>query len=203
LSEAKGAPAAKDKDQSKRALLRLWLVLTACLGVLTFLIYRLFWHRLFTTVPCTPYEGCPLGAGLSAVASLVFASGTALLLAILLQNRGRYRQVFRISRARLIGAAALAALTPLGIFSGVPWILLPMLVFLIAAASSTGAGLGGMAIPMMAATLVIAITLAYPIACLLVSGLRNRFLRFAGFTLVWWSAYCLVLMLFGLRKFVL
>lgn len=60
-----------------------------------------------------------------------------------------------------------------------------------------------MAIPTFVGTFLVAVALAYPLSCLLVSGLRKRLVRLAGFTLVWWSAYCLVLMLFGLRKFVL
>lgn len=182
----------------KRALLRTWLTLTAGIGVATFLFYRLFWAGTFATDNCR-FTGCALGPALSALTSLVFAAGAALLIAILLQNRGRYRQVFRLSRARVIGAAVLAALAPLVIFSGVPWILLPMLIFSASIAFSARSGLA--TIPMLVATPIIAMAVAYPISCLLVSGLRKKLLRFAGFTLIWWSAYCFVLMLPGLLIF--
>ncbi len=203
MSESFAASTSTGETGRKRALLRLWLSLTAGLGVATFLFYRFLWAGLFTEVPCVPSRGCALGPALSALVSFIFAAGPALLLAILLRSRGRYRQVFRIGRARLIGAAALAALAPVVIFSGAPWVLLAMLIFGVWAALATPAGPGAMAIPMLVGTFLVAVALAYPLSCLLVSGLRKRLVRLAGFTLVWWSAYCLVLMLFGLRTFVL
>lgn len=198
MSDSAAGPAAADDQNRKRALLRTWLALTAGIGVATFIAYRFFWAGHFAPDSCS-YTGCALGPALSALTSLVFAAGVALLIAILLQNRGRYRQVFRLSRARVIGAAVLAALAPLVILSGVPWILLPTLIFGASAAFSAESGLA--AIPMLVATLIIATAVAYPISCLLVSGLRKKLLRFAGFTLIWWSAYCFVLMLLGLRIF--
>lgn len=198
LSDTSAGPDRADETVRKRALLRLWLMLTAIIGIATFLFYRFFWAGLFAANNCKT-EACALGPALSALTSLVFAAGVALLIAILMQSHGRYRQVFHFSRARVIGAAVLAALAPLVIFSGVPWILLPMLIFGASVAFSAGSGLA--AIPMLVATLIIAMAVAYTISCLLVSGLRKRLARFAGFSLIWWSAYCFVLMLMGLQVF--
>lgn len=202
MSDANGAPAAGDDIGRKRALLRTWLTLTAAIGIATFLFYRLFWAGHFASDRCAA-RGCALGPAASALASFVSAAGVALLLAILLLNRGRYRQVFRRSRARLIGAAALAALAPVVIYSGEPWILLPTLLVGVGAAFSIGAGFAAMSIPVALLTFLVAIALAYPVSCLLVSGLHRKLVRLAGFSLVWWSAYYLVLMLFGLRRFML
>ncbi|HQU67959.1 MAG TPA: hypothetical protein PLI43_07145 [Albidovulum sp.] len=196
MSNANGAPAAGDDIGRKRALLRLWLTLTVNIGSVTFFFYQFIWAKTFAADNCR-FTGCALGPVLSALTSLVFAAGVALLIAILLQNRGRYRQVFRFSRARVIGAAVLAALAPVVIYSGLPWILLPGLIFGAAVIFSTGSVFE--AIPMLIVVPLIATAVAYPISCLLVSGLRKRLGRFAGFTLIWWSAYCLVLMLYGLR----
>lgn len=203
MSRQRSAPAAGDEGLRKQALLRTWLTIAVGLGVATLLFYRLYWAGFFIANPCVPRRGCALGPAASALASFVFASGVALLLAILLLNRGRYRHVFRMSRARLIGTAALAALAPLLIFSGIPWLLLPMILFGVHAAFSVPYGFEARPVLAAIALLLAAVAVAFPISCLLVSGLRSKLARLAGFTLIWWSAYCLILLLFGLRKFVL
>lgn len=195
MSEQESAPEAGDEEHRKQVLLRTWLTLTACLGIATLLFYRFLWASHFKTNPCTPRLGCALGPAASALASFVSAAGVALLLAILLLNRGRYRQVFRMSRARLIGAAALAALAPVVIYSGVPWILLPTLLVVVGVAFSTGAGFGAMAIPVALLTFLVAIALAYLVSCLLVSGLRRKLVRLAALPLsggrptIWFSCF--------------
>lgn len=195
------------KDEPERpepkAVLRLWLVLTAAFCLATFLFYESFWITLFQTDVRSFHLGRAVSGPVAFVASLVFGAGAGLLVALVTLHRGRWRQVFRLSRARIIGALALAALTPLAVYGGIPWILLPTLLFS-AYPFLSGQASGSLALLVFApATLAVAIMIAYPISCLLVAGLRRKLLRFAGFTLVWWSAYCLLLLLLGVRKFVL
>lgn len=79
------------------------------------------------------------------------------------------------------------------------WLVLWAAVFV--AVTGSGAGFGPFLV--LLPILALCFANAYPVSSLLVSGLCPRLLRSAGFALVWWSAYCLALLLLGLRTFVL
>ena len=199
-----GASRTDESDRpSKSDTFRLWLWLTGTFGLATFTIYRLFWVGYFPAGPANSSIGRALGLPASFVASLVFAAGLALLTAIAWLHRSRFRVVFRFSRARIIGAAILTALTPIAVFSGVPWLLLPLAIFgfSFTVTGDSGLDLRPLFAPLTA--LMASLVVTFPMSCLLVAGLRSRLLRFGGFALIWWSAYAFIVLAFGLRKFVL
>lgn len=188
---------------SKSDTFRLWLWLTGMFGLATFTIYRLLWVGHFTAGPVNSSTGRALSVPASLLASLVFAAGLALLTAIAWLHRGRFRVVFRFSRARIVGAAILTALTPIAVFSGVPWLLLPLVIFGFSFTISGDSGLDFRPLLTPLAALMASLFITFPISCLLVAGLRSRSIRFGGYALIWWSAYAFIQLVFGLRKFML
>ena len=97
------------------------------------------------------------------------------------------RGVLRLNRGRVVGALALAFVTPIAVFDWVPWIWGGLMVFV----SGNLQGLGIMVLVWAAAT-----GLWYPVAALIVSGTRSRWLRFGLFCLMFWAVYA-AFVLFG------
>lgn len=92
----------------------------------------------------------------------------------------------------------LALLTPIVVFSWVPWVLGGLLVF--------GAFLlpeeGSPEVLLTSVAFVTAATgLWYPAAALIVSGLRSRYARVTAFTLMFWTAYSAVILTLGTKVF--
>ena len=119
--------------------------------------------------------------------ALVLAYGIATSAVLFWANRHRMRGVLRLNRGRVVGALALAFVTPIAVFDWVPWIWGGLMVFV----SGNLQGLGIMVLVWAAAT-----GLWYPVAALIVSGTRSRWLRFGLFCLMFWAVYA-AFVLFG------
>jgi hypothetical protein len=169
----------------------------AVLTPVIFLIYRFAWLPVLVAYNASESRWKPLGVALAILFSAILASGLALLIAIGWLHRRRLRQVFGFSRARLLGAVGMWALTPTAVMGGFPFILLPTLLFLSPAILANPIALVA-ALPVMGLIFVA----WYAASSLLVSGIRRKLPRFLGFCLVWWSVYafhCLALNLPAFR----
>jgi hypothetical protein len=137
--------------------------------------------------------------GISAVPfAAIFALGFALLLTLAHTNRDRLRAVLRPSRGRIIGAVVLALLTPIAVFSWVPWVLGGWVVFaafLVFEERSMEPFLAAIALITAAAGLW------YPAAALIISGLHSLILRVAAFALMFWTAYSAIILVVGNQIF--
>ena len=121
--------------------------------------------------------------------ALVLAYGVAVIAVLFWVNAHRLRRVLRWNWERVIGAAALACVTPVAVFDWLPWILggVTALLFVPKVAMGDLWGLG---------IVTLAVGLWYPVAALIVSGTRSRWLRFGLFCLMFWAGYA-ALVLFG------
>lgn len=118
--------------------------------------------------------------------ALILGYGLATIFGLLLANRHRLRGVLRLTRGHIIGALALALVTPMVIYDWLPWIVLGLLAFVI---------------PFGILPAVILTLLWYPVACLIVSGTKSKLLRFGLFCLMFWATYSAQMLLFGVRHF--
>ena len=136
-----------------------------------------------------PPEG-KLPLWIAIIASLLASLALGVVFSLGLSNRRRWRIVFHPNRGRIIGAVILSFLTPLQIFSYVPMILGPTFLFFISA------------VPLrLIVGFLLSTLMWYPVSCLLVSGVRNRLLRVALFSLTWWGSYSGLLLYLGYRVF--
>ena len=126
--------------------------------------------------------------------ALVLAYGVAAIAVLFWGNRHRLRRVFRWNWGRVMGAAALALVTPVAVFDWVPWILGGLTAMLFVPMIATG-DLWGLGIMMLA------VALWYPVSALIVSGTRSRWLRFGLFCLMFWSGYAGLVLFTGVRHF--
>lgn len=124
--------------------------------------------------------------------ALVLAYGVAAIAVLVGVNRHRLRRVFQPNWGRVIGAVALAFVTPVGIFDWGPWILGGLSFFAFANLQSLG---------FMALVWAIAAGVWYPVAALIVSGTRSRWLRFGLFCLMFWAGYAALVLFAGVRHF--
>jgi len=128
-----------------------------------------------------------------ATLACIFAALTVgMISALTISNFRRWRVVLHPNLGRVLGAIALSLLTPLFIFSYIPWILGP--TFLIVASGSPF---------IVLLVFPISILLWYPVSCLLVSGVGHRVLRVALFSLTWWGAYSIALLYWGYQVFLI
>ena len=136
-----------------------------------------------------PSEG-KLPLSIAIIASLLVSLALGTIFSLGLSNRKRWRIVFHPNRGRIFGAVILSFLTPLQIFSYVPMILGPTFLFFISA------------VPLrLIVGFLLSTLMWYPVSCLLVSGVRNRLLRVALFSLMWWGSYSGLLLYLGYRVF--
>jgi len=166
----------------------------AVLIALAVFIGLLVWAVNARVAPIDPTNGIPpedkLPLWIAVIASLLVAMALGAIFSLALSNRRRWRVVFHPNRGRIIGAVILSLLTPLQIFSYVPWILGPTFLFFISA------------VPLrLIVGFLLSILLWYPVSCLLVSGVRHRLLRVALFSLTWWGSYSALLLYLGYRVF--
>lgn len=172
--------------------LRLLAALTLVLALSVFLV------RLWVIEPVNPAIK-PKGLAALPFATL-FAFGLSVVITLATANRHRWKAVLYPNRARIIGATVLALVTPVVVFSWVPWIIGGLVVVLgsFALSSETqriSTVLYGLVI------FVAATALWYPVACLIVSGLQSRRMRVAVFSLMFWTAYSAVILILGTRIF--
>jgi hypothetical protein len=160
---------------------------------------RLAWIEPWLRAPGRRIYGRPVtDPQPEGLAALPFAALLGLGLAVLVglgwANRQRWRAVLRPNRGRVIGALVLGFVTPVAVYSWAPFILGGLWLFLglpMIQEGSPGAFLAG--------TLAIGIASAlwYPAACLIVSGIHNRWARVAIFALMFWSAYSAFILVQG------
>lgn len=123
----------------------------------------------------------------------LLALGIAVLMGLAMANRHRWRAVLRPTRGRVIGALALAFLTPFVVINWGPWLLGLFVLFTLTGAAGSGLGQGLAGLGIFAA----AVILWYPAACLIVSGIRGRVMRLAIFALMFWASYSAFLVFTG------
>jgi hypothetical protein len=94
----------------------------------------------------------------------------------------------------------LASVTPLVVFSWVPFIVGGAAAFFVGVALTETNETMGAALYVLA--LLVALTAVwYPISCLIVSGLASRWARVAVFCLMFWSAYGAIILVVGNQIF--
>ena len=127
--------------------------------------------------------------------ALVLAYGLAVIAVLFWVNRHRLHRVFRWNWGRVIGAVALAAVTPVAVFDwGMPWVLGGVAALLFVPKVATGE-LWGLGI------VTLAVGLWYPVSALIVSGARSRWLRFGLFCLMFWAGYAALVLFGGVWRF--
>ena len=129
----------------------------------------------------------------------VLALGLSVVIGLAWANRDRLRNVLRPRRSRVLGALALGFVTPIGVFSWLPWILGGMWLQLGVPALFRGWPSGFFFGLML---IGVASVVAYPIACLIVAGVRGRVWRVAVFGLMFWAAYGGIILFQGNLRFV-
>lgn len=129
--------------------------------------------------------------------ALVLAYGVAVIAVLFWGNRHRLRRVLRWNLGRVIGAVALAFVTPLAVLDWVPVILGGVMGAMLVAGGGEGVqwGLG------FALILAGVAVLWYPVSALIVSGTRSRWLRFGLFCLMFWSGYAALVLFSGVAHF--
>ncbi|MGL4236863.1 hypothetical protein, partial [Tabrizicola sp.] len=130
----------------------------------------------------------------------IFSFGIALILCLAYANRHRWRTVLRPSWGRVIGAMVLLVVTPVAVFTWLPSILgfaIGIVILLMVEAGSWDIDLGFLAL------LIMSMLIWDPVSCLIVSGISSRWVRVAVFCLMFWTAYCAVILTLGTRTFTL
>jgi hypothetical protein len=130
----------------------------------------------------------------------IFAFGLALILTLAHTNRHRWRAVLRPNRGRIIGAAVLAFVTPVVVFSWVPYIIGGAVVIVGSVVLSNNPQQYSVVL-YGPAILIAATALWYPVACLIVSGFRSWKMRVAVFALMFWTAYSASILTLGTMIF--
>ena len=130
----------------------------------------------------------------------VSAFGLAVVIGLGVAHQGRWRTVLRPRRNRVLGALALGFVTPIGVFSWLPWILGGMWLTLGLPALQEGRPSGFFFGLMLIGG---ASVVAYPVACLIVAGVKSRVWRVAVFGLVFWAAYAGIILFQGTLRFAL
>jgi hypothetical protein len=121
----------------------------------------------------------------------IFAYALALLIVLFRSNAHRMVAVLRPNIGRLFGSFILAILTPI-VFVG--W--LPMTIGFFSIPAFILGHLWGMKI------LGVAMLGWYLPTCLLISGIKDRFLRFGGFCLMYWAYSSALILISGTHELV-
>lgn len=155
----------------------------------------LLWAINARVAPIDAVSGNPPKGKLPLWIAIIASGFTALMVgaivSLIISNFRRWRVVLYPNRGRVLGAIILWALTPVAVFSYMPW-LLGILSYISLLALS----------PFSVLILLLGLLPSYPISCLLISGVSRR-LRVALFALVWWGSYSIVLLYSGFQKFTL
>ncbi len=157
-------------------------------------VAMLVWAINARVAPVDPIKGIPpegkLPLWVATLACIIVALAIGMLSSLAISNFKRWRVVLHPNLGRVLGAVALSFLTPLAVFTYIPWILGPtfLVVFIAAPFANT-------------AIILVSILLWYPVSCLLVSGVRHRLLRVLLFSLTWWGAYGVALLYYGYQVF--
>lgn len=116
----------------------------------------------------------------------VFAYGLSTLMSLFIANYDRLNVVLYPNTGRMAGAVILMLFTPVAMMDWIPWIVLGVVPFMIFRSTEEAAVL-----------VLLGFALWYLPSCLLVSGVKNRWLRFWLFCLMFWSACAAVILFSG------
>ncbi|MBU2994365.1 hypothetical protein Q4555_06680 [Octadecabacter sp. 1_MG-2023] len=165
--------------------------LALCLGALIFVFYHLG-RRPALLDYATSGKALPIFVAIPC--SLVLGYGLAMLWWLIRQTKGQLKETFRPTRGRILGAFGLMTVTPVVVFSGVPWIL-GALAFMVVGQGNLDS-LFGVGV-MLGATLAL-----YPLSAMIVRHTYHRlWMRFGLFCLSFWSVYAAHLLVNGAMKF--
>lgn len=121
----------------------------------------------------------------------------ALIVSILSLNTLPVKTLFKISRARLLGAVGLWLIMPLALFGFRP-VTVGFVVFSGLLVGEESWSVGALFETILSLGFMAAIFFAcYAVACLFSSGLPSRWIRFAAYCLFWWGIYFGLFLLFG------
>ena len=126
----------------------------------------------------------------SAVMSVIVAFGFAFLVGLAWLNFRRWRAILRPSLGKVLAAILMLGLTPLVVFSWIPW-----LFGVLAAMGIANGDVGFFAI------LVAAFGFWYTASGLVVSGISSKRWRVVVFSSFWFSGYFGIILVTGLLKF--
>jgi len=121
--------------------------------------------------------------------AIVIGLALGVLVSLFWHNRHRLRAVFRPNLGRIIGAVILGFLTPIFALQWLPIIVIGLAVIV---ASNT---------PWVLALTLLPAIPWYPVSCLIISGVKSKWLRFALFSLMWWAALSTVILIVGIPEF--
>ena len=185
------APAPKPKVSLIAVGVLALLIAAVCMGL------RLWWIE-----PQYP-KIVPKGVAVLPFAGL-FGFGVAVVLGLAWANRKRWRVVLYPNRGRVIGALALAFVTPFVVFSWAPWIIGGMLLFGVSNLTDNGLPQFSFEVALSVLASILVPTLFwYPISCLIVSGVKSRWVRVAVYSLMFWAAYSAIILMIGTLRFTL
>lgn len=160
------------------------------LGLLVFLAYRAMWLPLLAALP---QFGDPVPTGFAVGFSLIIGYGLTMLGWLIWRTKGQVWDTFRPTRGRILGALALGAVTPIAVFSWLPWIIGSFVLM----------GLFHEPLAALAVWLVPSL-IAYPLAAMIVRHTyQRRWLRFGLFCLTFWTAYAFHMLWHGVVQFTL
>ena len=148
-----------------------------------------FWHRPNLIAQGTDALSL-LGA---ALLSTLVAFGLAFIIGLCALNYKRWRAVLRPGIGRFISAVLMAGLTPIAVFSWMPWL------FGTTFTVSLLIGLEGPPIyyPLFLLPLV-PIAIWYPVSGLIISGIGSKLWRVIAFSSIWFACYAAWLLIFGI-----
>ncbi|WP_368184915.1 hypothetical protein [Aestuariibius sp. HNIBRBA575] len=132
----------------------------------------------------------PVALGFSAT----LAAGLATLVWLIQLTRMDVpREVFQITRARIIAPFIMAFVTPIAVLSWIPWIL-GGFSFFIVSEPALFFGFSGV--------YIIAMSFWFPICAMIIRHTKNRhIIRVGLFCLMYFSAYSLIMIIWGYQEF--
>jgi len=175
-------------DYPYRLARKIWALTFAVVAVVHFTLWR--------PNQAVNFHDGPAPILLAVLAAATLGYGLAAITALLITNWPKKRTVLWPTKGKLIGAFTLAFVTPLAVFSGVPWIVGGMLLFTAPMLPPAFETL------LVAAQWTLVPTAAWYIpSALIISGTRSHKLRFGLFCVMFWSCYAAHILYTGLKTF--
>lgn len=165
--------------------------LALALGVLIFAMHHLI-RRPQLLADVRPDDPVHIWAAFGL--SIVLGFGLAMLWWLLRQTKGQIRWTFRPSRGRILTTIGLAAVLPFVVIDWTPWTVGGLVVF--------SASLGFTEALQSLVYFLVPCILIYPVAAMIVHHTAHKlWLRIALCALVFWSAYAVFMLSFGVVTF--
>ena len=122
--------------------------------------------------------------------------GLAFIIGLCALNYKRWRAVLRPGIGRFISAVLMAGLTPIAVFSWMPWLF---------GTTITVGLLSGLEDPPIYYPLfllpLVSIAIWYPISGLIISGIGSKLWRVIAFSSIWFACYAAWLLIFGILAY--